>query len=44
MIADQTIKTNDNLSNSVLKIILDRILKETETILEEDCLAKTLHF
>jgi kynurenine 3-monooxygenase len=44
MIADQTINTNEDLSKTKLKMILDQILKETETIIEEDRLAKTMHY
>lgn len=44
MIADHTLNINKDMSKDELKLILDSILKETETILEEDRLAKTLHY
>ena len=44
MIADHTLNINIDMSKDELKLILDRILKETESILEEDRLAKTMHY
>ena len=44
MIADHSINVNKDLSKDELKSILNHILKETETILEEDRLAKTMHY
>ena len=44
MIADHSLNINKDMSNDKLKLILVRVLKETETILEEDRLAKTMHY
>lgn len=44
MIADHILDIKTDLSNDKLKMILEQILKETETILEEDRLAKTMHY
>ena len=44
MIADHSLNINKDLSKDELKSILNLILKETESILEEDRLAKTMHY
>ena len=44
MIADHSLNVNKDLSKDELKSILNLILKETESILEEDRLAKTMHY
>ena len=44
LIVDQNLEVSPNMSDDQLKSVLNIILKETETILEEDRLAKTLHF
>lgn len=44
MIADHNIDVNIEISDDQLKTILENILKETETILEKDRLAKTMHY
>ena len=44
MIADHNIDVNVDMSDDQLKSVLENILKETETILEKDRLAKTLHY
>ena len=44
MIADHNIEVNPDMTNDQLKLVLNTILKETETILEKDRLAKTLHY
>ena len=44
MIVDHNIDVNTEMSNDQLKLVLKNILKETETILEKDRLAKTMHY
>jgi kynurenine 3-monooxygenase len=44
MIADHTLSISKEMSKEKLKLILNQILKETETIIEEDRLAKTMHY
>jgi kynurenine 3-monooxygenase len=44
MIADRNLNTDPNMSKTELKKVLDRVLKETETIIEEDRLAQTMHY
>jgi len=44
MIAHHSINVNKDFSKDELKSILNLILKETESILEEDRLAKTMHY
>ena len=44
LIVDHNLDVNPDMSDDQLKSVLNIILKETETILEDDRLAKTLHF
>lgn len=44
MIADNNIDMDTEMSNDQLKSIMNNILKETETIMEKDRLAKTMHY
>jgi len=44
MIADHNIEVDEEMSDDQLKLILDKILKETAVILEKDNLAKTMHY
>ncbi len=44
MIADHKIDTDPEMSKANLKIVLDRVLKVTANILEEDRLAQTMHY
>jgi len=44
MIADHSIDVDNKMTDDQLKLILNKIIAETETILEKDRLAKTMHY